>query len=75
MILLDDINLQMRRLKMNMTKNWVTKQIKDYESLINGLDENEVGELLNKRLKEIWQTNLNTLKATLKVINLEIQTL
>jgi hypothetical protein len=56
---------------MTLTKKWINKQINEYETLINHPDLKDETESV-KRLKNGWQVTINTLKATLEVIELEI---
>jgi hypothetical protein len=52
---------------MNQTKLWIMEQVSDYKRLISTLSNNE----LDNRLRTIWQTIINTLETTLKVIRIE----
>lgn len=53
---------------MNMTHEWVSKQIENYKKLVMTLNKNDP---LDKNLYLIWSSTLNTLTSTLRVIEIE----
>lgn len=57
---------------MRLTKQWVEKQIKEYNALLSCLFTDPRMENCDKQLKPIWEATLNTLTTTLKVINLDM---
>ena len=57
---------------MQMTKLWIEKQIKEYTALKAHLYTDPTMKTFDDKLEAIWQATLNTLTATLKVINLEM---
>lgn len=59
---------------MKMTKQWINKQIQEHKTLINHPDLKDETDSV-KRLKNSWQNIINTLEATLEVMELELSTL
>ena len=58
---------------MNLTKQWVENQIKEYTALTGTLFTDPSMKECDEKLKPIWESTLNTLKTTLKVIELEMR--
>lgn len=56
---------------MNMTKQWLNKQIQDYTHLLNTLFVDPNMKEVDEKVKPIWQATLNTLQTTLRVLELE----
>jgi hypothetical protein len=52
---------------MTLTKQWINKQISEYQVLLGYLDDSEN----DKLLRGIYKATVNTLAATLEVIKLE----
>lgn len=58
--------------EMTLTKQWVESQIKEYTALTGTLFIDPSMKECDEKLAPIWEAMLNTLKTTLKVINLEM---
>lgn len=58
---------------MKLTKRWVEQQIKSYKALSATLFIDPTMKDCDEQLKPIWEATLNTLNATLKVINIEMR--
>ncbi len=55
---------------MQLTQNWIKKQITDYSKMLADLSD----EVNDAKLKTIWSERINTLQSVLHVIAIEMRT-